>query len=295
MNFKSGFITIAGQPNVGKSTLLNSLLCQKIAAVTNKPQTTRGRILGIINSPGMQAIFVDTPGLHKGRNKLAAHMQSTATESMGDCDILIYMVSATEKKPQIDNEIIAGLKGSNNILIINKVDAVEKTLLLPIIDRLSKLHNFGLVLPMSAKNPDERSTKTLLSYIEENLPEGAAYYPEDAFTDQTERSLTAELIREKLMLLTHDELPYGIYVNIDKMQFNKQKDLTTIEATIVCEKQAHKPIVIGKDGEMLKQVGKLARADIEQMLGGKVFLQLWVKVDEDWRDNSRRIKEQFGN
>ena len=292
--FKSGFVAIVGRPNVGKSTLLNTLAGQKIAIVSNKPQTTRTAIKGIINREDAQIIFTDTPGIHKPKNKLGEKMAETIDESISDVDLILYLIESTDKGIGLANEFILNKVKEQNtkaILVINKVDLVQKENLLELIKAYSEKHNFEAIIPISAKKND--GVDTLLEKIVEVLPEGPAYYDTEEWTDQTERQIIEETIREKALRSLNDEVPHGIAVEVITMKKRENKDIYDIEATIYCEKKTHKGIIIGKDGAMLKRIGERARQDIEEMLGSKVNLQLWVKVKEDWRDNSNRLNQIF--
>ena len=292
--FKSGFVAIVGRPNVGKSTLLNSLAGQKIAIVSNKPQTTRTAIKGIINREDAQIIFTDTPGIHKPKNKLGEKMAETIDESMSDVDVILYLIEGTDKGIGLANEFILNKvieQKTKAILVINKVDLVNKENLLELIKVYSEKHNFEAIIPISAKKND--GVDTLLEKIVELLPEGPAYYNTEEWTDQTERQIIEETIREKALRCLNDEVPHGIAVEVITMKKRENKELYDIEATIYCEKKTHKGIIIGKDGAMLKRIGERARRDIEEMLGAQANLQLWVKVKEDWRDNENRLNQIF--
>ena len=289
--FKSGFAAIIGMPNVGKSTLLNTIAGQNIAIISDKPQTTRNKILAIHTTEDYQLVFTDTPGIHKPHNKLGEAMVKTATESMNDTDVLIMVVDASKKMSQTERAIAQniGKTGLPCILVINKIDSVRKDALLPIIADYSNLYEFSSIVPVSAKTGD--GVDILLADIEDLLDEGPKFYDEDMVTDQPEKQIAAEIIREKLLRLLDKEVPHGIAIEIEKMQ--EKEKITDIHAVIYCEKASHKGIIIGKNGEMLKKVGKLAREDIEDMLQKKVYLELWVRVKDDWR-NSERMLKNFG-
>ena len=292
--FKSGFVAIVGRPNVGKSTLLNRLSGQKIAIVSNKPQTTRTAIKGIINKENAQIIFTDTPGIHKPKNKLGEKMAETIETAVTDVDVIVYVIEATDKGIGMANEFILNkVKGSDKkaILVINKVDIVKKENILELIKLYSEEHNFEAIIPISAREDD--GVDVLLDKIIEILPEGPAYYDTEEWTDQTERQIIEETIREKALKLLDDEIPHGIAVEVITMKKREKKDLYDIEATIYCEKKTHKGIIIGKEGSVLKQIGERAREDIEEMLESKVNLQLWVKVKEGWRDSNIKLKQVF--
>lgn len=290
-NFKSGFAAIIGMPNVGKSTLLNLIAGQKIAIISNKPQTTRNKILAIHTTEDYQIVFTDTPGIHKPHNKLGEFMVKVANESMNEMDVVLFVVDATRPINEMEKEIARNIDktGVPAILVINKVDAVKKEDLLPIIADYSSLHEFSSIIPLSAKTGD--GAELLLQDIEDLLPEGPMFYYEDMVTDQPEKQIAAEVIREKMLWLLDKEVPHGIAIEIEKMQ--ELPDITKIYAVIYCEKGSHKGIVIGKNGEMLKKIGQKARADIEEMLDKKVYLELWVRVKNDWRNSDRMIKN-FG-
>ncbi len=289
--FKSGFAAIIGMPNVGKSTLLNLIAGQKIAIISNKPQTTRNKILAIHTTDDYQIVFTDTPGIHRPHNKLGEFMVKVANESMNEMDVVLFVVDATRPINEMEKEIALNIDktGVPAILVINKVDAVKKEDLLPIIADYSSLHEFSSIIPLSAKTGD--GADLLLKDIEDLLPEGPMFYYEDMVTDQPEKQIAAEIIREKMLWLLDKEVPHGIAIEIEKMQ--ELSDITKIYAVIYCEKGSHKGIVIGKNGEMLKKIGQKARADIEEMLDKKVYLELWVRVKNDWRNSDRMIKN-FG-
>ncbi|NLX63319.1 MAG: GTPase Era [Clostridiaceae bacterium] len=292
MAFKSGFVTIIGRPNVGKSTLLNLLTGEKIAIISNKPQTTRHTIRTILTTEEYQIIFVDTPGIHKPKTKLGEFMIQEALGTFDGVDLILYMVDARDKKiGPGDSMIIGELKkaGVPTILLINKIDMVEKSLLLPLIAQYSEAYDFDEIIPISALDP--KTKELVLNVVKEKLPEGEMYYPEDMLTDQQERVLAQELIREKLLHLLDDEVPHGIGVEVIRFKEKEDKNIIEIDANIYCEKESHKGIIIGKEGKMLKRVGTLARQDMERLFGSKVFLQLWVKVKEDWRNSDFMLNE----
>ncbi len=289
--YKSGFAAIIGMPNVGKSTLLNTLAGQKIAIISEKPQTTRNKILAVYTTESEQIIFTDTPGIHKPHNKLGEFMVNAANESMDGVDVILFVVDATRKIQDMEREIAQNISktGLPCILVLNKVDQVHKENLLPMIADYSSMNEFASIVPLSAKTGD--GTDILIEDIREHLPFGPQFYDKDTVTDQPERQIAAEIIREKLLWLLDKEVPHGIAIEITKMQ--EKADITNIYATIYCEKATHKGIIIGKGGEMLKKIGTMSRADIEKMLGKKVYLELWVKVKTDWRNNDFLIKN-FG-
>jgi len=281
-SFKSGFISILGRPNVGKSTLFNRILGEKIAIVTEKPQTTRNRILGIKHVEGGQMIFLDTPGLHQGRSALNQRMVQTAIASGQEADALLFVIEATSPLIEEDRQMLESLKGSQGVrfLIINKIDLVRKERLLSIIDQYQKLHPFQAILPISAITGE--GIEILLEEIMEVLPESPPYYPEDMITDQTERFLVSEVIREKVIEQTFQEIPYSTAVTIESFEEHPEKNLVVIKATIHVERISQKKILIGKGGQKLKQIGEMARKAMEAFLEKKVFLELWVNVEKNW-------------
>ena len=287
--FKSGFVTLIGRTNVGKSTLINLLVGEKVAAIANKVQTTRTAIRGIVNRENAQIIFTDTPGIHKPKHKLNETMVETSFSTIPDADIVLFLIEATsEDIGKGDRIILEKIKESKRktILIINKIDLVKRETLLKLIEIYSKEYSFEAVIPISATNSKYR--EIILDEIEKNLQEGPAYYDTEEYTDQTLRQLAEETIREKALKLLQDEVPHGIYVEIEKMKLrkNKQKEeIYDIEATIYCLRESHKGIIIGKNGEMLKRIGRAARIDMEENFGTKINLKTWVKVKEDWLDN----------
>lgn len=291
--FKSGFAALIGRPNVGKSTLMNRLIGQKIAITSNKPQTTRNRIQTVYTDERGQIIFLDTPGIHKAKNKLGKYMVSVAENTLRDVDVVLWLVEAADFIGAGERHIAEVLKSVSTpvILIINKIDLVKKDEILRFIDAYKDICNFAEIIPLSALKGE--NTETLIPEIFNYLNEGPQYYDEDTITDQPERQIAAELIREKALKQLDDEIPHGIAVSIEKMHERKNSSIMDIEATIICERDSHKGIIIGKQGRMLKTIGTQARIDIEAMLGMKVNLQLWVKVKKDWRDSDYLIKN-FG-
>ena len=293
--FKSGFVSIIGRTNVGKSTLINSLLGEKVAITANKSQTTRTVIKAIINNKNSQIIFTDTPGIHKPKTKLVTTMNDNAWSTIPEVDIILFIVEATSNGiGKGDQMILEKLKESNKkaILVINKIDLIEKEKLLKLIDLYNKEYNFVATIPICATQNE--NTNKIITEIEKNLPEGPAYYDVEEYTDQTERQLVEELIREKALRLLDQEVPHGIYVEVEKMKLrktSKNQDIYDIEATIYVLRKSHKGIVIGKDGSMLKRIGTYARQDIEKMLDTKVNLKLWVKIKEGWQDNDSIVKK----
>lgn len=294
-NFKSGFVSMLGRTNVGKSSIINALVGEKVAAVANKTQTTRTAIRAIVNRPNLQVIFVDTPGIHKPKSKLGDVMVETAFGSSTDVDIILFVVDAASTEIGKGDRIILDkiiASGKKCILVINKIDLVKKDQLAKIIDLYSKEYNFISVVPVSVvKNTN---LDVLLDEIAKNLKPGPAYYNVDEYTDQTLRQLAEETIREKALKLLNDEVPHGIYVEVSKMKHRKtleKENIYDISATIYCLRNSHKGIIIGKNGQMLKKIGTYARQDLEKMLDVKVNLQLWVKVKEDWLNDANFVKK----
>ena len=293
--FKSGFVTLIGRTNVGKSTLINLLVGEKVAAIANKVQTTRTAIRGIVNRENSQIVFIDTPGIHKPKTKLNETMVETSFASIPDADVVLFLIEATSDEiGRGDRIILEKIKEAKRktILIINKIDLVKREKLLNLIDIYSKEYNFEAVIPISATNSKYKSI--ILDEIEKHLKVGPAYYDIEEYTDQTMRQLAEETIREKALKLLDQEVPHGIYVEVEKMQSRKNKqneDIYDIEATIYCLKNSHKGIIIGKNGEMLKRIGRSARIDMEENFGVKVNLKTWVKVKEDWQDNNSIVSK----
>ena len=290
--FKSGFVAVIGKTNVGKSSIINRLVGEKVSAIANKPQTTRTRIKGIANRPNSQIIFLDTPGLHKSKSKLGNVMIENAIESIPEADIVLYVIDAS--KSSIDEKIRDKIKEANKktILIINKIDLIDKEKLASIINLYKDLYDFKAIIPVSIKK--EKNVEEILKEIESNLEEGPAYYDTEEYTDQTLRQLAEETIREKALKLLQDEVPHGILVEVNKMKSRKTKDMEKIydiEATIFCLRESHKGIIIGKNGSMLKTIGTYAREDLEKMLDTKVNLKLWVKVKKDWINDMSIVKK----
>ena len=294
-NFKSGFVTIIGRPNVGKSTLMNHLIGQKIAITSNKPQTTRNRIQTVLTTEEGQIVFVDTPGIHKAKNKLGEYMVNTAEHTLNEVDVILWLVEPSNFIGAGEQHIIEQLKKTKTpvILVINKVDTVSRDKILEFIDTYRKVYDFAEIVPASALRA--QNLDTVLDMIFKYLPYGPQFYDEDTVTDQPQRQIVAEMIREKALRSLEEEIPHGIAVSIEKMPERKSKggSICDIEATIICERDSHKGIIIGKGGQMLRRIGSQARRDIEDMLEEKVNLQLWVKVKKDWRDSDFMIKN-FG-
>ncbi len=293
--FKSGFVTIIGRTNVGKSTLINLLVGEKVAAIANKVQTTRTAIKGIVNRENSQIIFTDTPGIHKPKHKLNEAMVETSFTMIPESDIILFLIEATSKEIGKGDQIILDKikeSGRKAILIINKIDLVKRDKLLNLIDIYRKEYKFETVIPISAYQ--EKYKDIILDEIEKHLKPGPAYYDIEEYTDQTLRQLAEETIREKALKLLQDEVPHGIYIEVEKMSLRKNKqneELYDIEATIYCLRDSHKGIIIGKNGEMLKKIGQSARLDMEHNFGTKINLKTWVKVKKDWLDNDSIVNK----
>ena len=289
--FKSGFATLIGRPNVGKSTLMNVLIGQKIAITSNKPQTTRNRIQTVYTCEQGQFVFLDKPGIHKSKNKLGDYMVNVAQKTLSEVDVVLWLVEPSTYIGAGEQHILEQLKKGNTpvILVINKIDTVKKEDLLAVIDTYRKEMDFAEIIPVSALK--DKNTEDLIQTIFKYLPYGPAFYDEDTITDQPERQIVAEMIREKALRCLDDEVPHGIAVCIDSMKYTKS--IVNIDATIICERDSHKGIIIGKQGAMLKKIGIQARRDIENLLEMPVNLKLWVKVKKDWRDSDFLIKN-FG-
>ena len=288
--FRSGFVALIGRPNVGKSTLMNRLIGQKIAITSSKPQTTRNRIQTVYTDERGQIIFLDTPGIHKAKNKLGQYMAEVTESTLKDVDLILWLVEPSDYIGAGEQEIIKRLSGVKTpvMLVINKIDKVKKEDLLHIIDTYRKELDFAAIVPVSALKGENTNdlTDTIFTY----LPEGPQYYDEDTVTDQPERQIAAEMIREKALRNISEEIPHGVAVLIDRMKEREGGTLIDIDATIICEKESHKGIIIGKQGSMLKKIGTEARRDIEMMTGTKINLKLWVKVKENWRDSDTLIR-----
>ena len=289
---KSGMISIVGRPNVGKSTLTNALVGEKIAIVTNKPQTTRNRICAVLNRGECQYVFMDTPGLHKARTRLGEYMMGVVKESVADVDAVMLLIEPIPQVGGPEAELIARIRalGVPAVLVINKIDTVKKEELLSVMQVYQAECDFQAIVPISAKNGD--GVEELLNVLAAFLPEGPQLFPDDMITDQPERQVCAEIIREKLLLCLEKEIPHGTAVELSKFS-ERENGIIDIDATIYCEKASHKGIIIGKNGAMLKKISTLARKDIEAFMGTKVFLETWVKVKENWRDNMNYIRS-FG-
>ncbi|EOS40990.1 GTPase Era [Lachnospiraceae bacterium] len=290
-NYKSGFVTLIGRPNVGKSTLMNYLIGQKVAITSNKPQTTRNRIQTVLTRPEGQIVFVDTPGIHKAKNKLGEYMVNIARHSLDDVDAALWLVEPSTFIGAGERHIMEQLKKINTpvVLVINKIDMVKREEILTCIDAYRKEYDFAEIVPVSARSGE--NTEELIRVLLQYLPYGPQFYDEDTITDQPERQIVAELIREKALHCLEDEIPHGIAVAIDRMKM--QNKVMHIDATVICERDSHKGIIIGKQGVMLKKIGSTARYEIEKMLGCKANLKLWVKVQKNWRDSDFLMKN-FG-
>ncbi|KAB2456221.1 GTPase Era [Bacillus cereus] len=288
--YKSGFVSIIGRPNVGKSTFLNRIIGQKIAIMSDKPQTTRNKIQGVYTENDSQVIFIDTPGIHKPKHKLGDFMVKMAQTTLKEVDIVLFMVNAVEGFGRGEEFIIEKLKETKQpvFLVINKIDQLHPEQLLELIDQYRKLHEFAEIVPISAL--DGNNVDALIGTIKKYLPEGPQYYPDNQVTDHPERFIIAELIREKVLHLTREEVPHSVAVVIDAIQ-KREGGAVYINATIVVERASQKGIIIGKQGKMLKEVGKRARFDIEALLGSKVFLEVWVKVQKDWRNKLSQLRD----
>lgn len=291
--YKSGFISIIGRPNVGKSTFLNRVIGQKIAIMSDKPQTTRNKVQGVYTKEDAQMIFIDTPGIHKPKHKLGDFMMKVAVNTLKEVDLVLFMVNAEEGYGRGDEFIIDKLQGIQTpvFLVLNKIDQIHPDQLMELIEQYKDLYPFKEIVPISAL--EGNNVDRLLTQIEGILPEGPQYYPADQVTDHPERFIVSELIREKVLHLTREEVPHSIAVVIDKMERREDKEIINVMATIVVERDSQKGIVIGKRGSLLKEVGKRSRIDIENLLGSQVFLELWVKVQKDWRNKQSNLRD-FG-
>lgn len=288
--FKSGFITIAGRPNVGKSTLINALVGEPVAIVSWRPQTTRDKIIGIMNGEDYQAVFIDTPGIHSGKNSLSSYMMKNVETALEGVDIVLYVINGEKPLDNSDRDFIVKYASNKTpfILIINKMDIADRERVVKVIEELKDIQGIDAIIPLSAMKA--KNLEPLKERIIANLKEGEPYYPEDVYTDKTLRFMVAEIVREKAMKFLADEIPYGIAVSINK--FKERNDgIVDIDADIICEKKAHKPIIIGKDGAMLKKIATAARMDIEKLIGCKAFTTFWVRVKEEWRDSDFLLNE----
>ncbi|NIK77401.1 GTP-binding protein Era [Paenibacillus castaneae] len=288
--FRSGFVAIIGRPNVGKSTLMNHLIGQKIAIMSDKPQTTRNKIHGVYTTDELQIVFLDTPGIHKPQSKLGNYMMQTAESALREVEAALFLIDASEGLGGGDRFIIEQLKKVKTpvFLVMNKIDKVEPEQLLPMITQYNELHEFAEIIPISALKGN--NVETLMEQLSRYLPEGPQYYPADQITDHPEQFVCSELIREKILHMTREEIPHSIAVTIEDMRV-KENGVVYIGAVIFVERDSQKGIIIGKKGDMLKEVGKQARKDIEALLGSRIFLELWVKVKKDWRNQERVLKD----
>lgn len=291
--FYSGFVSLVGRPNVGKSTLMNRLIGEKIAIISNKPQTTRNRIQSILTKDDFQIVFIDTPGIHKPRHKLGEFMVKSAETTLNEVDAVLMLIEPADRVLEADRLIIERFSKIKSpvILVINKVDSADKERVFKVIDNYRTLYDFAEIVPISAL--EGTNTDELLNVIKKYLPEGPQYFPADMITDQPERQIAAEIIREKALRLLQEEIPHGIAVEIMEMKKRPDGNMVDVRATIYCEKDSHKGIIIGKHGAMLKKIGTNAREDIQKLLGSPIYLDLWVKVKKDWRDNDFLLKN-FG-
>jgi len=292
-NFKSGFVALVGRPNVGKSTLLNCLMGEKLAIVTNKPQTTRNKIRGILTDASSQIVFMDTPGIHRPKSKLGKNMVKMAKDAQDDGDIIVLLTSPGRNAAKDDEDIIRRLARSKatKFLVINKIDTIPKGDILGITEQYSEMAKFNEIIPISALNGE--NVAALKSVILDYLPEGPRYFPDDMTTDMPDKFLISEIIREKALMAMQDEIPHGIAIEIDKLAEREGSDVIDIEAVLYCEKDSHKGMIIGKSGAKLKEIGMKARRDIEPMYDARINLQIWVKIKENWRDRDFYIKN-FG-
>ncbi|MED3548948.1 GTPase Era [Cytobacillus praedii] len=290
---KSGFISIIGRPNVGKSTFLNRVIGQKIAIMSDKPQTTRNKVQGVLTTNDAQFIFIDTPGIHKPKHKLGDFMMKVAQNTLKEVDVILFMVNAEEGYGRGEEFILEKFQSVRTpiFLVINKIDKIHPDKLMTLIDSYKEKYEFSEIIPISAL--EGNNVETLLEQIKTYIPEGPQYYPADQVTDHPERFIVSELIREKALHLTREEIPHSLAVLIDKMERREDKDVVHVMATIIVERDSQKGIVIGKQGKMLKEIGQRARLDIENLLGSKVFLELWVKVQKDWRNKMSQLRD-FG-
>ena len=293
MNSKTAFVTIVGRANAGKSSLLNAIIGEKIAMVSDKPQTTRTKITGVLTQNEVQYVFMDTPGVHKAKTKLGVHMLQTVKDSVSEIDIVLMLIDTSKKIGENEANLIETFKASHTpvILILNKIDLIEKEKLVSIIAECSQMYDFEAIIPISVLNND--GIDIVFSEVTKHAVDGPHYFPDDTLTDQPEKVLAAEIIREKLLQLLNEEVPHGIAVTIEEMKEREDKDILDISANIFCERDSHKGIVIGKNGAMLKKVGSLAREELESFFQIKVNLQCWVKVKQDWRNKEGMIKN-FG-
>lgn len=288
--YKSGFVSVIGRPNVGKSTLLNQIIGQKISIISDKPQTTRNKIQLVYSEENFQVVFIDTPGIQMPKNKLGEYMLKISKSTLEEMDVITFMIDDSMSTGSLDSYIIKDLKtiSTPKILLINKTDKLEEEQILQLIEKYSKMDLFMEIIPISAIN--NNNINRYIDVLKEILPQGPQYFPEDMVTDQPEKFVIAELIREKALINLEEEVPHGIAVGVESVKQREDRDLIDVFATIYCEKDSHKGIIIGKNGNMLKEIGKTAREDIENLLGSKINLQLWVKVEKNWRDKDNKVK-----
>ncbi len=291
--FYSGFVSLVGKPNVGKSTLMNCLIGEKIAITSHKPQTTRNKITSILTKDDFQCVFLDTPGIHKPKHKLGEYMVKSATNTFSDVDLVLFLIEPTDRITEKDEYVLQCLDNVKKpvLLVINKLDTVDREKMVQVVETYKNRYPFAEIVPISAMKGT--NTDTLLKVIKQNLPEGPQYFPGDMVTDQPERQIASEIIREKALRLLQEEIPHGIAVEIMSMKKRPDQNMVDVEATIYCEKDSHKGIIIGKQGAMLKKIGTQARGDMQRLLGTPIYLQLWVKVKKDWRDSDFLLKN-FG-
>lgn len=288
--YKSGFVSVIGRPNVGKSTLLNGVIGQKISIISNKPQTTRNKIQLVYTEDNFQIVFLDTPGIQMPKNKLGEYMLKISKSTLQEVDVVAFVVDESMSTGSMDSYIIEDLKDISTpiVLVINKIDKLTQDEVFQLIDKYDKMNLFKEIVPISALN--NTNLDRLIHVLESMLPEGPQYFPEDMITDQPEKFVISELIREKALINLEEEIPHGIFVTIDSFKEREDKNMIDVFATIICEKKSHKGIVIGKGGKMLKEIGQSARKDIENLLDSKVNLQLWVKVEPNWREKADKVK-----
>lgn len=288
--YKSGFVTVIGRPNVGKSTLLNKVIGEKISIISDKPQTTRNKIQLVYTEEDSQIVFIDTPGIQMPRNKLGEYMLKMSRSTLEEVDVVTFMIDHSMEIGKMDSMIIEDLKSISTpkVLLINKIDEINSEDVLQLIDKYNKMDMFEEIIPISALN--NTNLDKYVEILKEMVPDGPQYFPEDMITDQPERFIISEIIREKALINLDQEIPHGVYVSIDSIKEREGKDLIDVFANIICEKKSHKGIIIGKNGSKLKEIGKQARQDIELLLGSKVNLQLWVKVEKNWREKEDKVK-----
>lgn len=288
--YKSGFVSVVGRPNVGKSTLLNRVIGEKISIISDKPQTTRNKIQLVYTGEDFQVVFLDTPGIQMPKNVLGEYMLKLSKSSLDEVDIITFMVDDSMKTGKLDNYILEQLANVSTpiILLINKCDKLDEEEIGSLIKKYKDMNRFYKIIPISALN--DTNIEDYIDAIKEILPEGPQYFPEDMITDQPERFILAEIIREKALINLEEEIPHGIYVDIDSIKTRKNKQIIDVFANIYCEKESHKGIIIGKKGQMLRTIGESARQDIENLMGSKINLQLWIKVEKNWRDKDNKVK-----